>query len=141
MSSVNRACNILNFLEFLRVYTLLALSRLYLKTAPRHHCHLPLQRCPAAAKRTEGCPGANRTLPRLTKPSDCGNDCSTNMAECQEKPYVLYDAMGGTYQRMAAVLLCALVLHRPGTHQSTEEPSISLAWIMSSSTSYCSRIS
>jgi hypothetical protein len=44
----------LNFLEFLRVYTLLALSRLYLKTALQHHCHLPLQRCTATAKRTEG---------------------------------------------------------------------------------------
>jgi hypothetical protein len=132
----------LNFLEFPRVYTLLALSKLYLKTALRHHCHLPLQRCPAAAKRTEDCPGVNRTLPRLTKPSDCENDCSTNMSECQEKPYVLYDAMGGTYQRMAAVLPCRLwCCTALGRHQGSEEPSISLAWIMSSSTSYCSRIS
>jgi len=40
----------LNFLEFLRVHTLLALSRLYLKTALRNHLHLPLERRTANGK-------------------------------------------------------------------------------------------
>src|SRR5712691_5296432 len=86
--------------------------------------------------------GINYTRPRLTKPSDCGNDCSTNMSGCQGKQYVLYDAMGGTCQGMAAVLPC-----RPwcrialGRHKGSEEPRISLACIMCSSTSYCSHIS
>jgi len=50
VSSINKTCNVLNFLEFLRVCTLLALPRLYLKTALRNHLHLPLERCTAHGK-------------------------------------------------------------------------------------------
>jgi len=43
----------LNFLEFLHVHTLLALLRLYLKTALRNHLHLLLERCTTNGKHPE----------------------------------------------------------------------------------------
>src|SRR5215216_4219939 len=60
----------------------------------------------------------------------------------RENAYELYDAMGGTCQGMAAVLPCRLWCRTAlGHHKGSEEPSISPACIMCSSTSYCSRIS
>jgi hypothetical protein len=62
--------------------------------------------------------------------------------------WVAYDAMGGTCQGTAVVLPCRRPGAAPpkiatalGRRKGSEEPSISTACIMCSSTSYCSRIS